>query len=117
MAVARNSLPVVSPLRGRVARDLYGESLAIAPSANVHSTLAVFRVDPRYAIDHHQPADIVAHSVSALDKSPFVARSSFLSVPRHLFFFDRAPFRTPLLTDDIVVIPREFTAVIRSMCK
>jgi hypothetical protein len=100
-----------------VTRDLYGQSFAIASPTYVPSTLAVCRVNPRYAIDDQQRPDIIAHGVPALDDSPLVAHPSLLSVPRHQFFFDRAPLLTPLLTAAIVTIAAGFDGVIRSMCK
>ena len=98
-------------------RDLYGQRLAIASSAYVPSTLAVCRVNPRYAIDNQQRTDIVAHGVPALDNSPLVAQSPLLSVPRHQFFFDRASLLTLLLAAAMVTNAAGFDGVIRSMCK
>lgn len=98
-------------------RDHFGKSLAIPSPANVPSTLPVWRVDPRYAIDNQQRTNIVAGGVTALDNAPLVAQPSLLSVPRHQFFFGRAPLLTPLLTAGIVTIARGFAAVIRSMCR
>lgn len=100
-----------------MARDPFGEGLAIVSPPNVASTLSVDRVNPRYAIDHQQRADIVACGMPALDNSPLVAAPSLLSIPGHQFFLGPASFLTPLLTTGSVTTARGLAAGIRSMCK
>jgi hypothetical protein len=67
-----------------VMHKLDRECLAVRAASDFAPSFATFRVNPGYSVDDQKSANVVSHCAAALDYSTLVARSSFLTAPRHI---------------------------------